>query len=167
MHKSQPQRLNGNSETLPPSSKLDRIDELLQEQLEYFPAKELTAAEISRWHSDLKGYSLKAVEWAFECHRRSGRYFPLPADIFAFLVDWEPTPEWFGNDLPRKREPLCDEWPVILAMFTKVCDRVQGFKERNERYVRLTAAEGQELYAQAKAQVEKSIQKGLAQNEPR
>lgn len=164
MHKSQPQRLNGNNETLPPSSKLDRIDELLQEQLEYFPAKELTAAEISRWHSDLKGYSVAAIEWAFECHRRSGRFFPLPADIFAFLADWEPTPEWFDDDLPKGRQPLCDNWPVILALGVMVCDRVKEFKDRKEPYVRLTAKEGQELYAKAKARVDHSIQKGLARN---
>lgn len=160
MHRSQQQQRNDNSEILPPSSKLDRIDELLQDQLAYFPAKELSAQEIANWHNDLKAYSIKAIEWAFECHRRAGRFFPLPADIFEYLANWEPEPEWWGFDLPRGREPLCDEWPTVLALFQMVTERVQSFKDKKQTYVRLTEAEGRELYAKAKAKIEASIQKG-------
>lgn len=151
---------NGNNGMLMPSSKQDRIDELLREHLEYFPAKELTAAEIGRWHSDLNAYSLAAIEWAFDCHRRSGRFFPLPADIFAHLAEWEPTPDWWDADLPRGREPLRDEWPVVLNLFKQISERIDAFKERGEKYQRVTEAEAEQMVARAKAKIEASEEIG-------
>lgn len=162
MHISRPGQPRGNGEILPPSSWQDRVDELLKGQLDYFPNKELSPAEIEHWYSDLKGYSLKAIEWAFDCHRRCGRFFPLPVDILTLLADWEPTPDWFGYELPRGREQLRDEWPVVLALFNKVSERVRGFQERKENYVPLSTAEANDLLAQAKAHVHNSEQKGEA-----
>ena len=90
MPQSKPRRRTGHGEIVPPLSKLDRIGELLQIQLETFPQKELTPAEIARWEQDLSGFSLEAIEFAFDTHRQLAMFFPVPFQIIDICKTFVP-----------------------------------------------------------------------------
>lgn len=81
MSKSKRPPHNGSDGTAPLLNRPDKIDALLKIQLETFPHKELTAAEIERWHRDLDDYRMEAIEWAFDNWRRNGNKFPVPHSI--------------------------------------------------------------------------------------
>ncbi len=99
MPSSTQRRRRGHGEVVPPSSKLDRIGDLLKIMVETFPQKELTTDEVVRWEQDLGKYETEAIEFAFECFRTSGLFFPVPAQIIDICKTWEP---------PTKYKPGCD-----------------------------------------------------------
>lgn len=102
MSRSKQQKIKASAEVLPPLNVLDRIDSLLQEHLVTFPSKgELTAGEIEHWHQDLSPFPIKAIDWAFDCWRRNGRFFPVYGDILDLCIAWSPP----GN----KYSAICDE----------------------------------------------------------
>ena len=90
MPKSRPRRQAGHGEILPPLTMQDRIKEFLLVQVETFPPKELTTAEVERWIRDLSGYRLEAIDFAFDNWRRNGTFFPVPADILSLCDAWLP-----------------------------------------------------------------------------
>lgn len=91
MPRSTQHKRSGRGEIVPPSSKQDRIDELLKIQVQTFPSKELFTDEIQRWYRDLDVYPLGSIEWAFENWRRNGSFFPVPSDILSQCSVWAPT----------------------------------------------------------------------------
>ncbi len=92
MRRSTTQRRKEHGEVIPPLSVSDRIDSLLKEHLAIFTTKtELTEAEIEHWQRDLGRYSLAAIEYAFDCWRRGGRFFPVYADIIELCDAWLPS----------------------------------------------------------------------------
>ncbi len=84
-------RRKGRGEVVPPLSKLSRIGELLQVQVETFPQKDLTPEEVERWDRDLNNYPMEAIEHAFDTHRRLAMFFPVPAQILELCQSFEPT----------------------------------------------------------------------------
>jgi len=91
MPKPKPQRTKDNGELLPPSTVYDRIDYWLQTMLTTFPSKgELTSEEIEHWHRDLEPFLMQAIDYAFDTHRRNGRFFPVYGDILDICVTFEP-----------------------------------------------------------------------------
>lgn len=100
MPRSTTRRRKGHGEVIAPLSVSDKIDSLLKVLLATFPSKtELTDEEIENWHRDLSGYQVEAIEYAFDCFRRSGLFFPVPAQIIDLCQTWEP---------PLKYRPGCD-----------------------------------------------------------
>jgi hypothetical protein len=92
MPQSRPRRRKGHGEVMPPLNVSERIDSLLKEHLSVFPSKpELTDAEIEHWHKDLSPWPIAAIEWAFDCWRRNGRFFPVYGDILDLVTAWEPA----------------------------------------------------------------------------
>ena len=89
MSQSKIRRRKGHGEVMPPLSKLERIDALLEIQRETFPQKELSRAEIERWEMDLSDYPIRAIEFAFEEHRTLAMFFPVPAQILDICKTWE------------------------------------------------------------------------------
>jgi len=91
MPKSTRRKSNSNAGMQPTSQKLERIDSHLQKMLDYFPAKgELSPGEIQDWHRDLGDFSLEAIDFAFESHRRNAIFFPLPAQIIDLCISYDP-----------------------------------------------------------------------------
>src|SRR5580765_4031934 len=90
MPSSKARRRSGRGEVVPPLSKLSRIGELLQVQVETFPQKELTPEEVERWDRDLSNYPLAAIEYAFDTHRRLAMFFPVPAQILELCESYQP-----------------------------------------------------------------------------
>lgn len=92
MPQSRPRRRKGNGEVVPPLSVSDRIDSLLKEHLTIFPSKgDVTVEEIEHWHRDLQPFPVQAIEWAFDCHRRNARFFPLYGEILDLCIAYAPT----------------------------------------------------------------------------
>jgi hypothetical protein len=90
MHKSTTRRRSGHGEILPPLTLRDRIADLLTVQVQTFPQKDLTTAEVDRWVMDLSGYRQEAIEFAFDNWRRNGNFFPVPSDILSLCDAWMP-----------------------------------------------------------------------------
>jgi hypothetical protein len=79
-------------EVMPLLSVSERIDSLLKEMLNIFPSKgEVTDAEIEHWHKDLQPFPIQGIEWAFDTHRRNGRFFPVYGEILDLCIAWEPS----------------------------------------------------------------------------
>ena len=74
-----------------PILKNARIRELLKVQLQTFPQKELFEEEIVNWERDLEPFPIRAIEWAFDNWRRSGRFFPVYGDILDQCIAWLPA----------------------------------------------------------------------------
>lgn len=91
MPSSKPRKRSGRGEVVPPLSKLSKIGELLQVQVETFPQKELTPEEVERWDRDLSNYPIEAIEYAFDNHRRLAMFFPVPAQILDLCQSYLPT----------------------------------------------------------------------------
>lgn len=105
MRQSKTRRRSGHGEIVPPLSKLQRIGDLLQIQLETFPQKELTTGEVERWGEDLKDYSIEAIEYAFDTHRRLAMFFPVPGHIIELCRAYLPESE----TTTRSCEPECQD----------------------------------------------------------
>ncbi len=99
MPRSTQRRRSGHGEIIPPLSKQELIEDCLKIQLETFPQKELTPAEIVRWGQDLGHYSEEAIKFAFEEHRLLAMYFPVPGQIIDLCKTWIPA---------QKYVPGCD-----------------------------------------------------------
>lgn len=99
MPRSTQPRRKGRGEIIPPLSKQELIEDCLRIQLETFPQKELTPAEIARWGLDLNRYSEEAIKFAFEEHRLLAMYFPVPGQIIELCKTWQP---------PEAYKPGCD-----------------------------------------------------------
>jgi hypothetical protein len=70
----------------------DAIDSILTEMLAIFKDKaEVTDAEIEHWHRDLQPFPIPTIEWAFDAHRRNGRFFPLYGEILDLCIAYAPT----------------------------------------------------------------------------
>jgi len=77
--------------------KKNAIDSWLEKHRSYFPEKApLTTDEFMQWHRDVMPFSLAAIDWAFDAHRRLGKFFPKYGDILDLLVTWE-APDAFAN----------------------------------------------------------------------
>jgi len=145
MPQSKPRRRSGRGEIVPPLSKLSRIGELLQVQVETFPQKELTSAEVERWGQDLTAYAIEAIEYAFDTHRRLAMFFPVPAQIIELCHSYLPESE----TTTRSCEPECMErhgrgygWNDIMKLW-------KLFNAKFEQLGRkLTSTEWEELYAE-------------------
>lgn len=80
------------------SEKLDWIDNWLQRMLMEFPSKgDLETVEIQDWHKDLAPYTLEAIEFAFDTHRRNGNFFPIQADILPLCESMDPRRNVVAN----------------------------------------------------------------------
>ena len=90
MPRSIPHRAKDTGELIPPSSTLDRIDYWLMEMRRTWPQKELETEEIANWHRDLGRFPVEAIDWAFDSHRRNGRFFPIYGQILDLCITWEP-----------------------------------------------------------------------------
>jgi hypothetical protein len=78
-------------EVMPLLSVSIKIESLLREMLTTFPLKgEVTVEEIEHWHRDLQPFSIQAIEWSFDVHRRNGRFFPLYGEILDLCIGWSP-----------------------------------------------------------------------------
>jgi len=89
-------------EMLPSSQKLDAIDNCLQKMLDAFPQKgRLTPEEVQDWHRDLTPFSLQAIEFAFDSHRRNAIFFPLYGQILDLCISFD------GTNIP-KNTTNCD-----------------------------------------------------------
>lgn len=76
---------------VPTSQKQDAIDRLLQKMLDAFPAKgTITPDEIADWHRDLNPFSLEAIEFAFDSHRRNAIFFPIYGQIIDLCISYDP-----------------------------------------------------------------------------
>jgi hypothetical protein len=95
MPKSKHHTNKGSGELMPTSSAsvLDKIDACLRDQLRTFPSKgALEPEEFEHWHRDLGPFTTRAIEWAFDNHRRNGRFFPAYGEILDQVVAWQPDP---------------------------------------------------------------------------
>ena len=91
MPKSTQQKNKGKGQPILPSIVYDVIDRELKAHLTYFPSKgEITEGEIATWHRDLEVFQIKAIEWAFDCWRRNGRFFPVYGDILDLCIAYQP-----------------------------------------------------------------------------
>jgi len=90
MSKSTQRKRSAQGVLIPPSSLLDVIDRCLKDLQRTWPNKELTTEEIEHWHADLGVFSRGAIEYAFECWRRNGRFFPVFGDILDLCVTFQP-----------------------------------------------------------------------------
>lgn len=91
MPKSRQSRTKHTQEILPTSQKLDVIDKLLQKMLDAYPAKgRITTEEVQDWHKDLTPFSVAAIEFAFESHRRNAIFFPLYPQIIDLCISYDP-----------------------------------------------------------------------------
>jgi hypothetical protein len=96
--------ISANQEMTPTLRKLDVIDKWLQKMLAAFPAKgELTPEEIQDWHRDLNPFSEAAIDYAFECHRRTAIFFPMYGQIIDICVSFEPPNQTYK---PPTREDI-------------------------------------------------------------
>jgi hypothetical protein len=90
--RSTPRKSKARGEVMAPLSVLDKLDSLLKEHLAIFQTKgELTEAEIEHWHRDLGVFPIPAIEYAFDCWRRNGRFFPVYGDILDLCIAWAPA----------------------------------------------------------------------------
>jgi hypothetical protein len=138
-------RRKGHGEIVPPLSKLSRIGELLQIQVETFPQKELTSAEVERWGQDLNAYAIEAIEYAFDTHRRLAMFFPVPGQIIELCRSYLPESE----TTTRSCEPECQErhgrgygWTDIMKLWKLYNGKFAELKRK------LTPAEWEELYVE-------------------
>ncbi len=90
MPQSKQRKRNAQGVLIPPSSLLDVIDKGLKDMSLTWPQKDLTAAEIDLWHRDLGNFTKGAIEYAFECWRRNGRFFPVYGDILDLCIAFTP-----------------------------------------------------------------------------
>lgn len=78
-------------EILPTSQKLDAVLKWLQKMLDAFPQKgKVTQEEIEDWCRDLTPFSLQAIDFAFESHRRNALFFPLYGQILDLCISYDP-----------------------------------------------------------------------------
>ena len=96
MPKSKTRVRRDTGEVLPPSKKSDRIRECLKTQLLTFPQKELFEEEIEHWEQDLDPFPVAAIDYAFDCWRRNGRWFPVYGDIIDLCIAWAPPEQTSG-----------------------------------------------------------------------
>jgi hypothetical protein len=95
MPQSRQRRSKGHGEVMPPLSVLEHVDSWLKKMLLAFPEKgELSELEIEDWHRDLGVFPQQAIDFAFETHRRNGRFFPRYADILDLCIGWEPEAKY-------------------------------------------------------------------------
>lgn len=104
MPSSKPQKSKARSVVMPPLTTFDRIDSLLQHELERFRSTkaEITEEEVEHWHRYLEPYPLQAIEWAFDSYRRNGNFFPVYGNIIDLCKAWRPTEAQAGLC-----EPFC------------------------------------------------------------
>lgn len=99
-----PRKRKQRGEVMPLLSVSDKIDSLLKEMLTTFPAKrEVTVEEIEHWHKDLQPFPIQAIEWAFDCHRRNARFFPVPGEILDLCIEFSPITGTSDCDAECKR----------------------------------------------------------------
>lgn len=78
-------------EIVPSSTKLDAINSWLAKMLDRFPQKgTITESEVVDWHHDLTPFSLEAIEYAFDAHRRNAIFFPMNAQILDLCISYDP-----------------------------------------------------------------------------
>lgn len=98
MPRSSQRRPKHAQEMQPTSQKLDAIDSWLQKLLDAFPAKgQLTTEEITDWHKDLTPFSVDAIDYAFETHRRNAIFFPIYGQILDLCISFNPPNLPVGN----------------------------------------------------------------------
>ena len=90
MPSSTTRKRNVSGEDSPTSNKRELINRVLKVQLQTFPQKELFAEEIGNWERDLDHFTVEQIEWAFDCWRRNGRWFPVYGDIIDLCIAYEP-----------------------------------------------------------------------------
>jgi hypothetical protein len=91
MPRSSQQRNKHAQEILPTSQKLDVIDSWLQKMLDRFPQKgQISTSEIDDWHHDLGPFSVAAIDFAFESHRRNALFFPMTAQVLDLCISFDP-----------------------------------------------------------------------------
>lgn len=124
--------------------------------------RELTGADFELWDRILSPYSVQAIEYAFDAWGRNGKRFPLPADILELIESFCATKvsTSFERDLPTRREPLVNEWPVYSMMFNKVVERVAAANKENRPYVPLTDVEAIQLRSECKDYCERTLEEG-------
>lgn len=105
MLSSKPQKSKPKSAVMPPLTTFDRIDSLLQHELERFRSTkaEITEEEVEHWHRYLEPYPLQAIEWAFDSYRRNGTFFPVYGNIIDLCKAWRPTEAQAGLCEPSCR----------------------------------------------------------------
>jgi hypothetical protein len=145
MPQSRQRRRKGHGEIVPPLSKLQRIQELLKIQSETFPQKELSPDEIGRWETDLAGYAMEAIEYAFDTHRRLAMFFPVPGQIIELCRTYLPESE----TTTRSCEPECQErhgrgygWNDVMKLWKLYNGKFAELKRK------LTPAEWEQLYVE-------------------
>lgn len=92
-----PNKRRASSAAQPLLNVSDAIDSILKEMQNIFP-KELTDAEIEHWHRDLQPFPIPTIEWAFDAHRRNGRFFPVFGEILDLCIAYA----------PNNGQPICD-----------------------------------------------------------
>lgn len=143
MPQSKTRRRKGRGEVVPPLNVLERVDSLLKEMLDIFKEKlELTDSEIEHWHHDLGPFSLAAIEYAFECHRRNGRFFPVYGQILDICISYEPqsaTPQTLCDSVCKSRhgkgygENKARGWHDVTLLNEIICRKIQAEKRTVEQ----------------------------------
>jgi hypothetical protein len=148
MPTSKARRRSGHGEVLPPLSKLEKIRDLLKIQVETFPQKDLTPAEVERWGQDLGGYAIEAIEYAFDTHRRLAMFFPVPADILELCKTWAPAQEstHLCSDECRERHGRGYGWTDGMKLWKLFNAKFEQLQRK------LTKAEWEELYVEVDKQ---------------
>lgn len=91
MPKSSRAKTRTNYAMQPTSQKLDAIDSWLRKMLDAFPQKgTITTEEIDDWQRDLTPFSVEAINFAFDTHRRNALFFPVYGQILDLCISHEP-----------------------------------------------------------------------------
>jgi hypothetical protein len=90
MSKSTQRKRSAQGVLIPRLNLLDIIDRGLKDMQRTWPNKELLTEEIQHWHADLGPFTAQAIEYAFECWRRNGHFFPVYGDIIDLCIAFEP-----------------------------------------------------------------------------
>lgn len=87
-------------ETERPLNEQGRIDSALALMVTRI-GHSMATERINQWHSDLKGYSIESIEWAFDSWSRNAKKLPAYSDILELLATWK-TIENPGQSCPSE-----------------------------------------------------------------